>query len=128
MIRIAAIAILVLRLIYQPSYAQPQIVSFEMPDDQPKISALKAGIINNKVVLKWTVEKNNMTDQFEIEKCTDGTHFVLAALVFGTEDIKDGRYEFYEKAGNQKVVYRVKLIGKNRETVYSNLIEVSPGS
>jgi hypothetical protein len=72
------------------------------------------------------VSQNETADQFEVEKSTDGKHFFLAALVFGTDKAENGRYEFYEKGGHQKILYRIKVINKNRETGYSPVVEITP--
>ncbi len=134
MTKYATIIILVLRLLYQPSHIQAQSTSFTnlspvtaIPSTFPsKITGVKASITRNNVVLNWVTVDNESADQFEIEKSTDGQHFVMAALVFGTDEPRNGKYEFYEKAIKQKVVYRIKLISKNKTTEYSTLIEVNP--
>ncbi|MEO6612551.1 MAG: hypothetical protein ABIT05_05650 [Chitinophagaceae bacterium] len=101
-----------------------------LPVPQPAIPAkvltINASISNNKVVLNWEVSQNETADQFEVEKSTDGKHFFLAALVFGTDKAENGSYQFYEKAGNQKIAYRIKVINKNRETEYSRVVEINP--
>lgn len=50
----------------------------------------------------------------------------MAALVFGTDKTETDNYQFYEKAGNQKVLYRIKLINKNLKAEYSTVVEVNP--
>ena len=77
-------------------------------------------------MLNWTVGENETADRFEIEKSTDGKNFTMAALVFGTDKSETGTYQFYEKAGKQKVLYRVKLINKNQEVHYSTVITIDP--
>ena len=129
----ALIIILALRLIYQPSHAQPGISPFASPSPLPTVAASPAKVIsvngsvrNHKVLLQWVVGENETAEQFEVEKSTDGISFTMAALVFGTDKADTGTYEFYEKAGPQKVLYRIKLINKNKKTEYSPVIEINP--
>ncbi len=72
------------------------------------------------------VGENETADQFEVEKSTDGKTFTLTALVFGTDKPETDKYQFYEKAGDQKILYRIKLINKNRSIEYSDVIEINP--
>ncbi|MBK8300124.1 MAG: hypothetical protein IPK90_06660 [Chitinophagaceae bacterium] len=50
----------------------------------------------------------------------------MAALVFGTDKSDTDKYQFYEKAGSQRVLYRIKLINKDRKTEYSTVVEINP--
>lgn len=74
--------------------------------------------------LNWTVDHNQETNQFEIEKSSDGKNFTMAALVFGTENADTGKYQFYEKAKSKKMYYRIKIIYKDNTTEYSDIITV----
>lgn len=65
---------------------------------------------------------------FEVEKSTDGKNFSMAALVFGTDKPADDNYEFYEKAGNPKTVYRIKLINKDKKAEYSPIVQINPAA
>jgi hypothetical protein len=133
---IAFVTILALRLFYQPSAAQTAIAPFTSPSPAPipkgnvtttaKLLDFKGIISNNKVILNWAVSENETADQFEVEKSTDGINFTMAALVFGTDKPATDNYEFYEKAGNQKLLYRIKLINKDKKTEYSRVVEVKP--
>ena len=76
--------------------------------------------------MNWVVGENETADQFEVEKSLDGKNFTLAALVFATDKRETDTYQFYEKAGNEKVSYRIKLINKNRKTEYSSVIDINP--
>ena len=131
MTKYAAIAIFVLRLVYQPASLQAQdATNFKnLTSDtkvQPRISNVKVQATGNRIILNWDVAQNSQTDQFEIEKSTDGRHYKLVALVFGSEDANDAQYMFYEKAGSKTVQYRIKLISKNKNTEYSKPVEVRP--
>jgi hypothetical protein len=41
---------------------------------------------------------------------------------------KTDNYQFYEKAATQKMLYRIKMINKNKQTEYSKVIEITPGA
>ena len=76
--------------------------------------------------MNWEVGDNETADQFEVEKSTDGKNYIMAALVFGTDKSETDKYQFYEKAGSQRVLYRIKLINKDRKTEYSTVVEINP--
>jgi hypothetical protein len=118
---------------YTELCAQHDTVSFTRSSNvlsgaqQPvKLISFKGSINKNKVFLQWIIEENKNADQFIIEKSIDGKNFVMAALVFSSEKTETDNYEFYERANNKKVSYRIKLIDKNQETAYSPVIEVDP--
>jgi hypothetical protein len=132
----AFILIVALRIMYNPaSNAQSVIAPFasSTPLSTTTISVVPAKLIsvagsisNHTVVLNWVVGENESADQFEVEKSSDGKNFSLAALVFGTDKSEIGNYQFFEKAGKQKVLYRIKMINKNRQTEYSAVVEINP--
>lgn len=127
-----------MRLFYQPSVAQSSSAAFSNPATSAlhssvavipaKLLDFKASLKDNKVVLRWAVGENETADQFVVEKSTDGKNFSMAALVFGTDKVATGNYEFYEKAGNHKVSYRIKLVNKNSKTEYSEAVEINPAN
>jgi hypothetical protein len=88
------------------------------------ITTFYGNIANNRVWLNWTVEKNQDTDKFEIEKSNDGKNFTMAALVFGTDKPDNDKYQFYEKAKAKKIFYRIKILYKNNTAEYSDIIVV----
>jgi hypothetical protein len=128
------VIIIALRLSFQPDLSQSQLSPFASPTTTTTIETatparllnVKAAVNNNKVVIDWTVLENETADQFEIEKSTDGKNFTMAALVFGTDKPATDYYQFYEKATNQKISYRIKLINKDKKTEYSTVVEVNP--
>jgi hypothetical protein len=131
---IAFVVLLALRLSYQPGQVKTDMAPFAKPSPMPvmgsvltaKLINFKADLLENKVILKWAVDENESAEMFEIEKSTDGKTFRMTGLVFGTDHPEGGSYQFYEKAGNQKVKYRIKLINKNKRAEYSNVIEINP--
>ncbi len=131
----AFIIIVVLRIVYHPSGTQSTIPPFASPTQLPasgisfapaKLISISGSISDHKVILDWVVGENETADKFEVEKSTDGKNFTLAALVFSTDKAETGNYRFYEKAGNEKTSYRIKLINKNRQAEYSAVIEINP--
>jgi hypothetical protein len=129
----AFVIIVAIRIIYQPSYGQNDIAPFASPSTTistvpAKVISFSGSLSNNKVMLNWTVGENETAERFEIEKSSDGKNFTLAALVFGTDKPETGNYRFYEKAGSKKIIYRIKLINKNRETHYSTIVEINPNA
>ena len=136
MIKITAfIAIMAFRILYQPTEAQSTMAPFANPSElntpaislsPAKLLSFNASIKGEKVILNWVVEQNETAYQFEVEKSTDGKNFIMAALVFGTDEPNADKYQFYEKAGKQKTLYRIKIINKNREIEYSSVQEINP--
>ena len=128
------IALLALRIVVHPPmniqqpapFTSPTVFSQTSINVPAKLISFEGRISSRKVLLNWAVSENETADQFQVEKSDDGIHFRLAALVFGTDQPETGLYKFYENAGEKKVSYRIKLINKNKETVYSSIIEINP--
>jgi hypothetical protein len=132
----AFVIILALRIFYHPSNSDlTTIAPFTSPSPLPvatvsvvtpaRIISVKGTINQNKVVLNWIVGDNETADQFEVEKSTDGKNFSMAALVFGTDEPATGNYEYFEKASKGKLLYRIKIISKNKSTEYSPVIVIN---
>lgn len=128
----ALIALLLLRIIYHPGNVKATSSPFTSPSPAAgtpaKLLNINASINNNKVFLNWVVSENETADQFEIEKSSDGKNFSLAALVFCSDKASTVIYQFHEKAEKKKILYRVKLINKNKETEYSPVVEINPAA
>ena len=85
------------------------------------------GIINSdRVLLNWTLDKNQAVDQIEVERSKDGKNFIMAGLVFGTDQPDKADYMFYEKNKKNKLFYRLKVIHKDETVVYSAIISPEP--
>jgi len=123
-----------LRLGYHPAPATTDNTPFaslqvhsETTKQQPKllnIISITGSVINNKVILDWQVGQNEKADQFLVEKSTDGNTFKVAALVFSSEKSDKENYQFYERASNGKCIYRVLLISKDKQSIYSPAVEI----
>jgi hypothetical protein len=129
-----------LRLLYAPPNEQANNAPFSTPLSLPQISAntaiaqtskiisLKASLNNSKVLLQWAVSENETADQFEVEKSTDGVNYTMTALVFSSDKAETDNYAFYEKAAGKKVLYRIKIINKDKRIEYSDIVLIEPGN
>ncbi|HMK26096.1 MAG TPA: hypothetical protein VK483_08710 [Chitinophagaceae bacterium] len=136
MTKFTAFTVLVaLRIIFHPSDTRSDRTPFASTSPPfsstlfiapAKLIHITGSISDHKVILNWVVAENESADKFEVEKSTDGKIFTMAALVFGTDRSETDNYQFYEKAGNKKILYRVKMINKNQEAEYSSVIELNP--
>lgn len=124
---------IMLGLFYSPLSARPQ-APFTTPSffqstrpSEPlaNFTGFEGSLSGNKIILHWTVKNNETANQFEVQKSSDGKHFKMAALVFGTDSAEWNNYEFFEKAISKKVLYRIKLISKNDSTEYSSVIAIN---
>lgn len=131
----AFVIIVALRIAYHPAYAQTEIAPFASPSPLPshtttitpaKLISINGNVTGNKIFLNWVVGENETADLFEVEKSIDGKTFTMAALVFGTDKPDVDNYQFYEKAGNQKSLYRIRLINKDKKVEYSPVVEINP--
>lgn len=130
-------AMIALRISYQPGIntVKDEPVSehsrhlatmkFRMPQSGQLIS-FSANVEGSKVLLKWDITRNETADLFEVQKSTDGRNFSMAALVFGTDATETGSYAFYEKAPDKKISYRIKVIGKDKQVNFSEIVIVKP--
>ena len=127
----ALVIIIALRISFQPGavteYAK-QMVPFAKPakmENTPaKFIDFRGATLNNKVLLQWEIGENETADQFEVEKSTDGKNYVMAALVFGTDEPDNASYKFYENKSLINTSYRIKMINKNKQVEYSNIVIV----
>ena len=123
----AFMIIFAMRLIIHPSHAQDNISAFDQPAEKPaSVVSFSGTVSKDKVTLNWVVDENHEAEVFEIEKSKDGKHFTMTAIVFGTDKPARDSYQFYEKVGNQKLAYRIKVVNKNKQAEYSTVVEISP--
>ena len=85
----------------------------------PSVMEIKVVIADQKVLLNWKAEENQLINLFEIEKSADGKNYRLAALVFGTDKSAAEDYQFFEKNTGKKMTYRVKILSKDKQIYYS---------
>ena len=78
---------------------------------------------NNKVTLNWTVADNEIANNFEIERSSNGRDFTTIGVVLATEKMGTENYMFYETtSGTDKVMYRLKMIDKNHKIDFSKVL------
>ena len=87
-----------------------------------------ATINKDRVLLNFTLDKNQVVDQIAVERSTNEKDFVMAGLVFGTDQPDKADYLFYEKNKGAKVFYRLKVINKDRTFSYSSIISPEPAA
>lgn len=75
-----------------------------------------------KITLQWQVADNEIADQFEVERSTDGTNFSEAAVVFSSEKVGTENYMYYENNTADRVMYRLKMIDKSGVVEYSKIL------
>ena len=132
------VALMVLRLSYHPAPDAAQARPFAAPVRQhatslqlrlmqpAKLVSFSANLNGKKVMLQWEISQNETADLFEVQKSADGKNFSMAALVFGTDRNEMGSYAFYEKAAGKKTCYRIKVIGKDKQVSFSDIVIVKP--
>lgn len=125
--------IIILTLIHQkPAFAQTdyaaKLTSQEQNYSQAHGTVLNfTGTINGaRILLNWTLDKNQVVDKIEVERSTDEKKFVMAGLVFGTDQPDKADYIFYEKNKKVKLFYRLKIINKDLTVIYSSTITPAP--
>jgi hypothetical protein len=73
--------------------------------------------------LNWSVDSNEATDKFEVERSFDGVNFKMAALVFTSEKKGNEDYKFFERLkSGDKVYYRIKRWYNNETIKYSKIV------
>jgi hypothetical protein len=78
---------------------------------------------NNKATLNWTVADNETVSHFEVEKSVNGIDFTTVGVVLASEKFGTENYMFYETvSGNDKVMYRLKMIDKGHDIDYSRIL------
>ena len=83
-----------------------------------------SGTVNDKKLhLKWSIDSNELTDRFEVEKSYDGINFTTAALVFTSEKKGSEEYKFYEAAPPAGTIYyRLKIWNYNNGIIFSKVL------
>jgi len=121
--------VMVVSLIHNTTFAQKDLAVNASNNKQfhpPALSAVvvnfNATINNERVLLSWTLDKNQAVDQIEVERSTNEKDFVMAGLVFGTDQPDKVDYLFYEKNKKVKLFYRLRIINKDRSVSYSSII------
>ena len=86
------------------------------------VNQLNCSIKNDRVLLNWVIDNNQLANQVEVESSADGKNFTMVALIFGTDKKDTDNYYFYEKATKGKIFYRLKILNKNSTVQYSAIV------
>lgn len=108
----------------EPHHQLALAISHSLPDT--RFIKVSGETDNHRTIIKWTIDENDSADTFEVEKSLDGKNYKMVALVFASEEPLKESYWFVDKAYEEKVKYRIKLINKNKKEEYSKIIEVDP--
>ena len=77
---------------------------------------------NKKITLQWTVADNEIAENFELQRSTNGTVFTLAALVISSEKTGSELYTYPDYMTTDKVFYRLKMTDKSGVVNYSKIL------
>ncbi|MDF2190652.1 T9SS type A sorting domain-containing protein [Paraflavitalea sp. CAU 1676] len=82
---------------------------------------------NGMVVLTWSTAQEENTDQFAIERSSDGTHFQAIGFEKAAGSSQQAQhYSFTDRTnGHQKVYYRIKEIDLDGDFSYSKTIQMT---
>jgi hypothetical protein len=84
---------------------------------------------DNRLLLKWNVADNEAVTVFEVKKSYDGKNFVTGGFIFASEKKGNETYFFPDLlTDNQKIYYRLKIIGYNKKAKYSRVLSFQPSS
>jgi hypothetical protein len=116
---------------FQQAFAQTHFASQAISIDKPgrggfNIVNFKGTTNKERVLLYWTLDKNQVVDQIEVERSKDEKNFMMTGLVFGTDQPDQAEYLFYEKNKGVKYYYRLKIIMKDRSYTYSPVVIPEP--
>lgn len=105
-------------------------VQNQIPPSPPDVIVVNFNATANKdrILLNWTLDKNQAVDQIEVERSKDEKNFVMAGLVFGTDQTNKVDYMFYEKNKGTKNFYRLRIINKDHTITYSSIVSPEPGT
>lgn len=121
--KITLFAIVLLFGIVKPKAQQTTPVS---ENTAVKVISFECFVKDNKTWLEWTVDGNDITNRFEIEKSFNGKDFRTSGLVFASEKNGTEQYAFFETASKmKKVFYRIKLVDKTQQVLYSTTVIAS---
>lgn len=95
------------------------------------ILSFNAKLINNRdVELNWTANNDLSAYYFAIEQSRDGKHFDSIGVVYITpSNLITSSLQFYDKSVSNGInYYRIKLVTKNAENIYSKVQTINNSS
>lgn len=87
-----------------------------------KLISFAGNLNNNRINLQWSVAQNEATDHFELEKSTDGSEFMTAAVIMASEKSGTESYSLNEMMKSEKVYYRLRMFDQNKVVTFSNTL------
>jgi hypothetical protein len=88
-----------------------------------KIISFECFVKDDRTWLEWTVDPNSVAERFEVEKSFNGKDFKTCGFVLASEEKDAQQYAFFETASKaKKTYYRLKMIDKGQQSVYSTTI------
>ncbi|RXK62777.1 T9SS type A sorting domain-containing protein [Lacibacter luteus] len=81
---------------------------------------------SNHVEVQWKSENNQLIDYFEVQRKDNNGDFKTIGLVMGTDNTAEEKYEYKDKITVRDVEssYRIKAVGKDKITTYSNVQKI----
>jgi len=107
-------------------YANKKVITIAITEPATAIIRnLHCRMQKDRVFLDWTINNNQLVSQIEVESSTDGKNYAMAGLIFSTEKKGSDAYNFYEKAKSARIFYRLKIVQKDQEVRYSDIVSAA---
>jgi hypothetical protein len=82
-----------------------------------------------KLIIDWATDGTAATNNWEVQRSSDGLQFSTIALVLGADPRQDGdKYQYMEKIKDNKVTtayYRLRHVGADGKEQLSNIIQLA---
>jgi len=99
----------------------------EQADNRAKLIYFIGNMNDNRILLKWNVAENENINLFEVTKSYDGKNFSTSGFILASEKKGNETYIFPELVSEQqKLFYRLKIVGTNQKVKYSRVISLQP--
>ena len=90
-----------------------------------KLNSFQGSKNKSNVQLQWNVGVNEIANEFQVERSTDGKNFEAAAVMFATEKTGNEVYNYSEINETSKVYYRLKMTDESDVVSYSKVLMFS---
>lgn len=89
-----------------------------------KLLTFAGNNLNEKAILKWSTDNEEGIKEYEIQKSTDGVHFLRLGMISSNKSANGSSYIFYDPEFNLNLsYYRLKLVSaSNNADIYSKII------
>jgi len=117
----------VLVLVSRSQFAMSGDNVTEQADNRAKLIYFIGNMNDNRILLKWNVAENENINLFEVTKSYDGKNFSTSGFILASEKKGNETYIFPELVSEQqKLFYRLKIVGTNQKVKYSRVISLQP--